>query len=86
MADCSRDLYEATEYGSDAIIGKMISLRRFDDQIHDSFFTEDTVDLPLSDTRIMMNFRFTESQFDQKKSESCDEQFQRGIVSRLPAP
>ena len=78
MSDCSRDLHEAPEYGSDAIIGQMISLRRFDDQIHDSFFTEDTIDLPLNDPRIMMNYRFTESQLDQKRIEICDEEFHRG--------
>jgi hypothetical protein len=32
-----------------------------------------------TDTRIMMNFRFTESQLDQKKSEYCDEEFRHGI-------
>ena len=80
MANCSRDLHQAMEYQSDAVIGQMISLSRFDDQIHDSFFTEDTVDLALTDARIMMNFRFTESQLEQKKSESHNEEFQRGMA------
>jgi hypothetical protein len=70
------------EYRSDAVIGQLISLSRFDDQIHDSFFTEDTLDLPLTDARIEMNFRFTETQLNQKKSETCEEEFQRGMNNR----
>jgi hypothetical protein len=78
MSECSRSLKDIAEYTSDTIIGQLISLSRFDDQIHDSFFTEDTVDLPLTDARIMMSFRFTETQLEEKKLEGCDEQFQRG--------
>jgi hypothetical protein len=70
------------EYRSDAVIGQMISLSQFDDQIHDSFFTEDTVDLPLTDARIEMNFRFTETQLNQKKSETCEEESRRGMKHR----
>ncbi|KAF2677447.1 hypothetical protein K458DRAFT_481359 [Lentithecium fluviatile CBS 122367] len=77
MAECSRSLKQAGEFSSDALIGHLISLSHFDDQIHDSFFTEDMVDLPLTDARIMLNFRFTESLLDEKKRECRDEEFQR---------
>jgi hypothetical protein len=82
MNDCSQSLYQVMEYRSDAVIGQMISLSRFDDQIHDSFFTEGTVDLPLTDARVEMTFRFTETQLNQKKSESCEEEFRRGMKRR----
>jgi hypothetical protein len=84
MTECGQNLKETAEYSSDMIIGQLISLSRFEDQMHDSFFIEDTVELPLTDARIMMNFRFTEAQLDEKKREGRGEEFQRGNDALCP--
>lgn len=84
MAECIRNLDQAHQYQSDAILGHLVALRRLDDQIHDLFFTEDTVDLPLSNPQILMNFRFIETQLDQWKKVEWDDEFHRGSLACFP--
>lgn len=42
-------------------------IRRLDDQIYECLFTEDTIDLNITDPRILMNFRFLKGQLDEWK-------------------
>jgi len=79
MGQCGRTLRDAGQYPTDAIIEHLIAIRRLDDQIHDCFYTEETVDLPLSDPRISMNFRFMEGQLEDWKGKEYDEEFQSSM-------
>ncbi|KAJ4355418.1 uncharacterized protein N0V89_003434 [Didymosphaeria variabile] len=76
MGQCSKDLQDHRQYPSDAIIGHLLAIRRLDDQIHECFFTEETVALDITDPRISMNFRFLESQLDQWKRERYSDEYQ----------
>lgn len=84
MTDCGRRLNDAREYASDAIIPHLIALRRLDDQIHDSFFTEETRELALTDPRILMNFRFTQTQLDAWRREARAENEESQRRKRSP--
>ncbi|KAF2646519.1 hypothetical protein P280DRAFT_464726 [Massarina eburnea CBS 473.64] len=79
MAECGQNLKQGCEFSSDAILGRLVGLRRLDDQIHDSFYSEDTFELPLADTRISMNFRFMENQLDELQDNECSAELQRVI-------
>ncbi|KAJ4290527.1 hypothetical protein N0V90_010744 [Kalmusia sp. IMI 367209] len=76
MGQCSQDLRDAQQYPSDAIIGHLLAIRRLDDQIHDYFFTEETIELDIADPRILMNFRFLKGQLDEWKREKYSDEFQ----------
>ncbi|KAF2274045.1 uncharacterized protein EI97DRAFT_469018 [Westerdykella ornata] len=67
MGKCGRNLYVNHEFESDKIIMRLISLRRIDDQIHDSFDVEDAANLPITDSRVSMNLRFIETQLEEWK-------------------
>jgi hypothetical protein len=77
MGECAKALRTDGEFASDRIISHLISLRRIDDQIHDAFYSEDTLDLPITDSRILMNLRFMETQMQDWKRESYPEEFQQ---------
>lgn len=81
MSECCRNLRQTYELSSDVIISRLIALRRLDDQIHDAFFTEDAVELPITDPRIVMNYRFLQTQIDDSREENCSEELQRGAQS-----
>lgn len=76
MEACGKNLKESQQYPLDAIIGRLISLRRLDDQIYDSLYTEDSVDLPLNDPRILINYRFLQTQLDGWKQAESNRDFQ----------
>ena len=75
MAECGRNLKDEGEYPCDIIISHLISLRRIDDQIHDAFYTEEAIDLPITDSRILLNLRFTENQLDEWRREAYSDEF-----------
>ncbi|CAI6340769.1 unnamed protein product [Periconia digitata] len=79
MGECCKDLRQAREIPSDVIIGRLVTLRRLDDQIHDAFYSEDAVDLSLSDPRINMNYKFLQAQLEDFGSEDCLDELQRMI-------
>ena len=78
MAECGRNLGQTPEYPSDAILAQLVGLRRLDDQIHESFYTEDTIDIPLNDPRILMNFKFMETQIEDSQDYGCSSELRRG--------
>jgi len=77
MGESAKGLRDEAEYTSDQIISHLISLRRIDDQIHDAFYSEETLDLPITDSRILMNLRFMETQMQEWKRETYPEEFQQ---------
>ncbi|KAF1951391.1 hypothetical protein CC80DRAFT_210541 [Byssothecium circinans] len=79
MAECGRSLRQSCEFASDAILARLVHLRRLDDQIHDSFYTEDTFELDLADPRILMNFRFMQTQINDPQDYGCSAELQRVI-------
>ncbi|ORY18170.1 hypothetical protein BCR34DRAFT_554339 [Clohesyomyces aquaticus] len=79
MAESCQRLKSDAEYVSDERIGQLIALRRIDDQIHDSLFTEDAACLPITDSRISMNLRFAESQIDEWKRETRGVEYSRAL-------
>ncbi|PVI01556.1 hypothetical protein DM02DRAFT_591044 [Periconia macrospinosa] len=79
MIDCCRNLRQSYEISSDIIIARLIALRRLDDQIQDAFYSEGIVDLPLSDPRIIMNYKFLQTQIDDSRDDDCSEEYQRVI-------
>lgn len=78
MAECGRTLQNDHEYSSDEIIGHLISLRRIDDQIHDAFYSDEALDLPITDSRILMNLRFMETQMEEWKRVPYRDEFRQG--------
>lgn len=76
MGQCSHDLRTHQQYPSDRIIGHLLVIRRLDDQIQDSFFTEETIGLDMTDPRISMNYRLIESQLEEWKREKFSDEFQ----------
>ncbi|PSN59287.1 hypothetical protein BS50DRAFT_565856 [Corynespora cassiicola Philippines] len=79
MAECARDLKLTCEYAGDKVISELISLRRLDDQIHDTFYYGEEVDLPIGDPRISMNLRFMVNQLEEWKRSSHSEEYQRTL-------
>ncbi|KAF2469241.1 uncharacterized protein BDR25DRAFT_263691 [Lindgomyces ingoldianus] len=77
MAEACRCLRNDAEYSIDEIIGQLISLRRIDDQIHDTFFTEEAAQLPITDSRVLMNLRFVETQIEEWRRETQREEHPR---------
>jgi hypothetical protein len=67
MGKVSQRLMYDREYESDETISSLISLRRLDDQIYESLNGDDTVDLPITDSRIYMSMRFLETQLEDWK-------------------
>ncbi|KAL5438224.1 hypothetical protein PMIN06_010307 [Paraphaeosphaeria minitans] len=76
MGQCSRDLRDHRQYPSDVTIGHLLAIRRLDDQIQESFFTEETAGIDIADPRISMNLRFLESQLEEWKRERYSEEYQ----------
>ncbi|KAL5117032.1 hypothetical protein ACEQ8H_005119 [Pleosporales sp. CAS-2024a] len=70
MTEWAQNLRDVREYDSDEAIYYLITLRRLDDQIQETLFSETTKDLPLSDTRTLMHVKFIQSQLDAWKRES----------------
>lgn len=70
MSDWAQSLKRDRQHESDETISYLISLRQIDDQIQDTLFTRQAVDLPLSDARTLMHVRFMESQLGAWKRES----------------
>jgi hypothetical protein len=70
MDDWAQELGRDREYASDEIISHLISLRHIDDQIQDTLFTADAMQLPLSNARTIMHVRFMDSQLDAWKRNS----------------
>lgn len=83
MAECGQNLRQYREYASDEIIEHLVSLRRIDDQIQDTFFSEEAVDLPVTDSRNLMNLRFMETQLDDWRRGNYSDEFQRGMMFHL---
>ena len=67
MGKIGQSLMYDREYESDETLGRLISLRRIDDQIYEFMNGDDTVDLPITDARIHMNMRFMETQLEDWK-------------------
>jgi hypothetical protein len=70
MTEWAQDLRNEREYDSDETISHLITLRQLDDQVQDTLYCDNAVDLPLSDARTLMHVRFLESQLDAWKRES----------------
>jgi hypothetical protein len=77
MAEWAESLKQEREYESDETISHLVSLRQIDDQIQDTLFTADAMQLPLSDGRTLMHVRFMQAQLDSWKRESNDASSQR---------
>jgi hypothetical protein len=70
MTEWAQNLRNEREYDSDETISHLITLRQLDDQIQDTLYIDNAVDLPLSDARTHMHVRFLESQLDTWKRDS----------------
>ena len=80
MGTCARRLQFDREYASDELISRLISLRKMDDQIQDSFYAEEALSIPITDSRIAMNLRFMEGQLDEWKRQTNHEGLHRGML------
>lgn len=83
MVECGRRLRQDREYASDDLIGRLISLRRIDDQISETFNSEEALDLPITDSRIAMNLRFVETLLDEWRRDNNTENFKRSKCLEL---
>jgi hypothetical protein len=81
MEKCARRLKFDHEYISDEIIPGLISLRRIDDQVHDTFHVQEAIELPITDSRVSMNLRFLESQLEEWKRSNYPDSVPRGMSS-----
>ncbi|KAF2649993.1 hypothetical protein K491DRAFT_707826 [Lophiostoma macrostomum CBS 122681] len=79
MVYCGSRLQQDREYPSDKAIGRLISLRRLEDQINSTFNTEEATNLPISDSRIAMNLRFMETQLEEWRRDSTSETMSRTL-------
>ncbi|KAF2265012.1 hypothetical protein CC78DRAFT_210696 [Lojkania enalia] len=79
IGECAKRLQVDLEFSSDALIGNLTPLRRIDDQIHDMFYTDDTLDLPFTDSRISLNIRFLEAQIEEWRRNNSNEEFNRTL-------
>ncbi|KAF2113981.1 hypothetical protein BDV96DRAFT_106241 [Lophiotrema nucula] len=79
MASCGKRLRDDLEYPSDELIARLIPLRRMDDQAHESFYSEETFDLPFTDSRIFMSLRFLETQMDDWRRENVSDRFRQAL-------
>lgn len=79
MAECGKRLRDDREYPTDENIGRLISLRRIDDQIHDTFNAEEACELPVTDSRILMNLRFMKNQLEEWRREYTNSYHSRGM-------
>lgn len=70
MTEWARDLQYEREYDSDESIIYLVSLRQIDDQVQETLFSANSIELSLSDTRTLMHVRFLEGQLDVWKRES----------------
>jgi hypothetical protein len=77
MTEWAQNLRNEREYDSDETISHLITLRQLDDQVQDTLYCDNAVDLPLSDARTLMHVRFLESQLDAWKRDSQDAGAQR---------
>ncbi|KAF2179445.1 hypothetical protein K469DRAFT_716434 [Zopfia rhizophila CBS 207.26] len=82
MAECGRRLKRDVEYPSDEILLHLIGLRQIDDRINDSFYSEDSHSLPITDSRISMPMQFMQTQLNDWNREKKSNSFQR--VLELP--
>jgi hypothetical protein len=80
MAECERELREEREFPSDESLGRLISLRRLDDQIHELFNSDEVIDLPFTDSRITMNLRFMENQLEDWRRANYSSDNNRGMT------
>lgn len=76
MGQCSRDLRSHRQYPSDSIIEHLMAIRRLDDQVQDCFFTDETVELDMTDPRISMSYKFLENQLNDWKREQYSDEYQ----------
>ncbi|KAF2867487.1 hypothetical protein BDV95DRAFT_502725 [Massariosphaeria phaeospora] len=77
MAECGHNLQSEREYPTDEIIGHLIELRRIEGQIYDTFYNEETLLLPINDSRILLNLRFMETQLDVWRRAGYNVEYQR---------
>lgn len=83
MAESGRRLRHEREYMSDEFIAPLVALRRIDDQINDTFNTDEAIDLPITDSRIAMNLRFIETQLEEWRRENNTGRENRGTLHIL---
>lgn len=81
MGKCAHNLRYDPEFPSDGIISRLVSLRRIDDQINDTFNTEEASELPVADSRIAMNLRFMENQLEEWRRENNNLNPNRGALN-----
>ncbi|KAF2848072.1 hypothetical protein T440DRAFT_429272 [Plenodomus tracheiphilus IPT5] len=79
MKECGIRLKSDLEYPSDAMLMSMSSLRRIDDQIYDTFLSDDVLDLAASDSRFSMHVQLLESQMKELEENRIDELEHRGF-------
>jgi hypothetical protein len=70
MTEWAQNLRNEREYDSDETISHLITLRQLDDQVQDTLYSDNAINLPLSDARTLMHVRFLESQLDAWKRDS----------------
>jgi hypothetical protein len=70
MTEWAQNLRNEREYDSDETISHLITLRQLDDQVQDTLYSDNAINLPLSDARTLMHVRFIESQLDAWKRDS----------------
>jgi hypothetical protein len=70
MTEWAQNLKNEGEYDSDETISHLIYLRHLDDQVQDTLYSDNAINLPLSDARTLMHVRFMESQLDAWKRDS----------------
>lgn len=77
MTEWAQELRYEREFGTDEVLGHLISLRQLDDQVQETLFTGAGTDAPLTDTRVLMQVRFLETQLEAWKRDSEGAQYQR---------
>ena len=83
MAECARNLKADAEFPSDEMLLPMITIRHLRDQIGEIFGSDAFKDLPISDNRMAIHFRYLEAQLEECKVPQSDEICERGMCTHL---
>lgn len=81
MTEWARGLQRDREYESDEAIAHLIALRQIDDQVQDTLFNGEAVNLPLTDARTLMHVRLVEGQLNAWQQERRNAGSQRCMLS-----
>lgn len=79
MKECGLRLSSDLEYPSDALLMPMSNLRRIDDQIYDTFLSDEVADLATSDSRFSMHVQLFKSQMKELEEHITTDLEHRGF-------